>query len=63
MSRRIITLYLLVAAHVGFAGGAMLVDVVFGLEYVLDLLGGSIELHPLLVGRLGDAVSFDAGRL
>lgn len=41
----------------------MVVKVVFRAKEILDLAGSRIELQPLLVGRMGDALRVDTRRL
>lgn len=52
-----------VASNMLVAGGEVLVLVVLGLEELLGLVGGEIELDPLLVDRLRDSLGGDASLL
>lgn len=56
-------LHLLITGNVGPAGASVLIDVVLCLEQALGLFSVGVELNPLLVGRLADAMSSDAGGL
>lgn len=54
---------LLVATDIGIPRRRVLVEIVLGLQEALDLVYGPIKLDPLLVGRLRNAMPFNARRL